>query len=83
MEEKDTIIQKEKIVINPKAMGKDFKKFIKTNSDDYLERLKAEVMKNFKIYFEALNKQVNEEQSNQEKQQKELEDQMNDKKKSK
>ena len=79
MEEKDTIIQKEKIVINPKAMGKDFKKFIKTNSDDYLERLKAEVMKNFKIYYESLNKQIAEEQANQEKQQKELGDQMNEK----
>ena len=81
MEGKDTLIQKEKIEVNPKAMGKDFKKFIKTNSEDYLERLKAEVMNNFKIYYEALNKLVNEEQSNQDKQQKELADQMNDKKK--
>ena len=76
MEEKDLIIEKEKIEVTPKAMGKDFKKFIKTNSEDYLERLKAEVMGNFKIYFEALNKQVNDEQANQEKQQKELDEQM-------
>ena len=81
MEAKDTIIQKEKIEVNPKAMGKDFKKFIKTNSEDYLERLKAEVMNNFKIYYETLNKIVTEEQSNQDKQQKELADQMNDKQK--
>ena len=51
MEEKDLIIEKEKIEVTPKAMGKDFKKFIKTNSDDYLERLKAEILKNFKIYY--------------------------------
>ena len=81
MEEKDIIIQKQKIEVSPKAMGKDFKKFIKTNSDDYLERLKAEIMKNFRIYFEALNQQINEEQSNQEKQQKELDEQMKEKKK--
>ena len=81
MEEKDIIIQKEKIEISPKAMGKDFKKFIKTNSDDYLERLKAEIMKNFRIYFDSLNQQINEEQSNQEKQQKELDEQMKEKKK--
>ena len=81
MEEKDIIIQKEKIEVSPKAMGKDFKKFIKTNSDDYLERLKAEIMKNFRIYFDSLNQQINEEQSNQEKQQKELDDQMKEKKK--
>ena len=81
--EEDVIIQKEKIEISPKAMGKDFKKFIKTNSDDYLERLKAEIMKNFKIYYEALNKQISEEQANQEKQQKELSEQMQGKKKRK
>ena len=79
--EEDVIIQKEKIEISPKAMGKDFKKFIKTNSDDYLERLKAEIMKNLKIYYEALNKQIWDEQSNQEKQQKELSEQMNEKNK--
>ena len=82
MEQNDIIIEKEKIEISPKAMGKDFKKFIKTNSNDYLERLKAEVMKNFKIYYEALNKQISEEQSNQEKLQKELDDQMREKQKS-
>ena len=83
MEEKDeeNIIQKEKIKITPKAMGKEFKKFIKTNSDDYLERLKAEIMKNFKIYYEALNKQISDEQSNQEKQQKDLSEQMKEKNK--
>ena len=83
MEEKDeeNIIQKEKIEITPKAMGKEFKKFIKTNSDDYLERLKAEIMKNFKIYYEALNKQISDEQSNQEKQQKDLSEQMKEKNK--
>jgi len=81
MEEKDTIIEKEKIEITPKAMGKDFKKFIKTNSEDYLERLKAQVMGNFKVYFEALNKQVDEEQANQEKLQKELDEQMREKNK--
>ena len=81
MEAKDIIIQKEKIEVNPKAMGKDFKKFIKTNSEDYLERLKTEVMNSFKLYYEALNKVVNEEQSNQDKQQKELAEQMNDKNK--
>ena len=75
------IIEKEKIEISPKAMGKDFKKFIKTNSEDYLERLKNEINKNFKIYYEALNKQIAEEQANQEKQQKELGDQMNEKNK--
>ena len=80
-QEEDIIIQKEKIEISPKAMGKDFKKFIKTNSEDYLERLKAEVMNNFKIYYEALNKQIADEQANQEKQQKELGDQMNEKNK--
>ena len=80
-QEEEVIIQKEKIEISPKAMGKDFKKFIKTNSEDYLERLKAEVMNNFKIYYEALNKQISEEQANQEKQQKELGDQMNEKNK--
>jgi len=79
MEEKDLIIQKEKIEISPKAMGKDFKKFIKTNSNDYLERLKAEVMGNFKVYFDALNKQIAEEQENQEKQQRELDAQMKEK----
>ena len=77
--DEEIIIEKEKIEISPKAMGKDFKKFIKTNSEDYLERLKNEIMKNFKIYYEALNKQIAEEQANQEKQQKELGDQMNEK----
>ena len=77
----EEIIQKERIEISPKAMGKDFKKFIKKNSEDYLERLKVEIMKNFKIYYEALNKQISEEQANQEKQQKELSDQMNEKNK--
>ena len=76
MDQDEEIIQKEKIEISPKAMGKDFKKFIKTNSNDYLERLKAEVSNNFKIYFEALNKQVSDEQAEQEKLQKELDDQM-------
>ena len=78
-EEEEIKIEKERIEISPKAMGKDFKKFIKTNSDDYLERLKNEIMKNFKIYYESLNKQIAEEQANQEKQQKELGDQMNEK----
>ena len=55
MESEEVIIQKEKIEVSPKMMGKDFKKFIKTNSDDYLERLKAEIFKNFKIYYESLN----------------------------
>ena len=81
MESEDLIIQKEKIEISPKMMGKDFKKFIKTNSEDYLERLKAEVFKNFKIYYESLNRQIAEEQANQEKQQKELSDQMQEKNK--
>ena len=76
MDQDEEIIQKEKIEISPKAMGKDFKKFIKTNSNDYLERLKAEVSNNFKIYFETLNKQVSDEQAEQEKLQKELDDQM-------
>ena len=80
-QEEEIIIEKEKIEVSPKAMGKEFKKFIKTNSEDYLERLKNEVMKNFKIYYEALNKQISEEQANQEKQQKELSDQMNEKNK--
>ena len=81
MDSDDNIIQKEKIEISPKMMGKDFKKFIKTNSDDYLERLKAEIFKNFKIYYESLNKQIAEEQANQEKQQKELAEQMQEKNK--
>jgi hypothetical protein len=81
MEEKEVIIQKEKIEITPKSMGKDFKKFIETNSDDYLARLKSEVILSFKKYYEALNNQVSEEQSNQEKLQKELADQMDEKKK--
>ena len=81
MDSEEIIIQKEKIEISPKMMGKDFKKFIKTNSDDYLERLKAEIFKNFKIYYETLNKQISEEQANQEKQQKELSDQMQEKNK--
>ena len=81
MESEENIIQKEKIEISPKMMGKDFKKFIKTNSDDYLERLKAEIFKNFKIYYESLNKQIAEEQANQEKQQKELGEQMKEKNK--
>ena len=79
MDSEDNIIQKEKIEISPKMLGKDFKKFIKTNSDDYLERLKAEIFKNFKLYYESLNKQIAEEQANQEKQQKELSDQMDQK----
>ena len=77
----EKIIEKEKIEISPKSLGKDFKKFIKTNSDDYLERLKAEIIGNLKIYYEKLNQQVSEEQANQEKQQKELSDQMNEKNK--
>ena len=81
MDSEDNIIQKEKIEISPKMLGKDFKKFIKTNSDDYLERLKAEIFKNFKLYYESLNKQIAEEQANQEKQQKELSDQMEEKNK--
>ncbi len=81
MESEEVIIQKEKIEVSPKMMGKDFKKFIKTNSDDYLERLKAEIFKNFKIYYESLNRQVAEEQANQEKQQKELGEQMQEKNK--
>ena len=81
MDSEENIIQKEKIEISPKMMGKDFKKFIKTNSDDYLERLKAEIFKNFKIYYESLNKQIAEEQANQEKQQKELGEQMQEKNK--
>ena len=82
MDSEEIIIQKEKIEISPKAMGKDFKKFIKTNSEDYLERLKNEIFKNFKIYYESLNKQIAEEQANQEKQQKELAEQMQEKNKS-
>ena len=82
MDSEEIIIQKEKIEISPKAMGKDFKKFIKTNSEDYLERLKSEIFKNFKIYYESLNKQIAEEQANQEKQQKELAAQMQEKNKS-
>ena len=81
MDSEDNIIQKERIEISPKMLGKDFKKFIKTNSDDYLERLKAEIFKNFKLYYESLNKQIAEEQANQEKQQKELSDQMEEKNK--
>ena len=81
MDSEDNIIQKEKVEISAKMMGKEFKKFIKTNSDDYLERLKAEIFKNFKLYYESLNKQIAEEQANQEKQQKELGDQMQEKNK--
>ena len=81
MEENNVIIQKEKIEISPKTMGKDFKKFIQTNSNDYLARLKAEVMLSFKKYYEVLNNKINEEQSNQEKLEKELSEQMNEKKK--
>lgn len=75
-QDEEEIIQKEKIEITPKAMGKEFKKFIKTNSNDYLERLKAEISNNFKIYFEVLNQKVSDEQAEQEKLQKELDDQM-------
>ena len=79
--DEEIIIEKERIEITPKAMGKDFKKFIKNNSEDYLERLKAEINKNLKIYYEVLNKQISEEQSEQEKLQKELDEQMKEKQK--
>ena len=71
-ESEEIIIEKEKIEVTPKIMGKEFKKFIKENSNDYLLRLKEEIFKNFKIYYEYLNNQITEEQNNQEKQQKEL-----------
>ena len=53
-------------------MGKDIKKFIETNNEDYLKRLKEEVLKNFKIYYDSINEQILEEQNNQKKQQKDL-----------
>ena len=70
--EENVVFQKEKVEISAKNMGKDFKKFIKTNSADYLERLKAEVMKNLKVYYELINEQILEEQNNQELQQKNM-----------
>jgi hypothetical protein len=79
--EEEQIIQKEKIEISPKLMGKEFKKFIIENSQDYLARLKSEISKNFKIYYESLNNQVAEEQMNQEKQQNDLSEQMQSKNK--
>ena len=79
--EEEKIIQKEKIEISPKLMGKEFKKFIIENSQDYLARLKSEISKNFKIYYESLNNQVAEEQMNQEKQQNDLSEQMQSKNK--
>jgi NADPH-dependent curcumin reductase CurA len=52
--EKDVTILQAKI-------GGDYKTFIKQNSKDYLERLKVELMKGFKVYFDELNTKVNEE----------------------
>ena len=80
-ESEEMILEKEKIEITPKIMGKGFKKYIKENSNDYLIRLKEEIFKNFKIYYECLNNQITEEQNNQEKQQKELAAQMESKNK--
>ena len=78
-EPENVVFQKEKIEISAKNMGKDFKKFIKSNSEDYLKRLKEEVLKNFKIYYESINEQILEEQNNQEKQQQDLKDQCDNK----
>ena len=67
--EKDVQILQAKI-------GGDYKTFIKQNSKDYLERLKIELMKGFKIYFDELNSKVNEELMNQETQQKNLHEEL-------
>lgn len=74
MEPENIVIQTEKKEVSAKLIGKDFKKFIQTNSNDYLERLKVEVLKGLRVYFDSLNTQFIEEQNNQEKQQKELEE---------
>ena len=82
-ENKDIGFQKEKIEVTAKGMGKEFKKFIKTNSEDYLERLKAEVMKNLKVEYVLINTQIQEEQNNQEEQQKNLKNQCDENEKGK
>ena len=67
--EKDVTILQAKI-------GGDYKTFIKQNSKDYLERLKVELMKGFKVYFDELNTKVNEELMAQETQQKNLHEEL-------
>ena len=67
--EKDVQILQAKI-------GGDYKTFIKQHSKDYLERLKVELMKGFKVYFDELNTKINEELMAQETQQKNLHEEL-------
>ena len=62
------------VEILQKKIGGDYKTFIKTNSNEYLEKLKELISKGMKEYFDELNNKVNEELLVQETQQKGLHD---------
>jgi hypothetical protein len=64
-----------------KQIGGEYKTFIKTNSKDYLEKLKSELMKGFKTYFDDLNTRVTQELQAQETQQKSIHDKIESKEK--
>lgn len=59
-----------------KKIGSEMKVYIKKASGDYLENLKAEVMKGFKSYYDELNTNVQTELNSQETQQKDLHDKL-------
>ena len=60
------------IDILKKQIGGEYKNLIKTSSNEYLTKLKSELMKGFKSFFDELNIKVQQELNAQETQQKEL-----------
>lgn len=62
-------VSEDDIDIKKKALGSQFKSFIKTNSNDYLTRLKEELMKGFKEYYAEIQKKIGDELKKQEDQQ--------------
>lgn len=60
------------IDILKKQIGGEYKNLIKTSSNEYLAKLKSELMKGFKSFFDELNTKVQQELNAQETQQKEL-----------
>lgn len=70
--EKDVDILKRQI-------GGEFKALIKSSSNEYLTKLKSELMKGFKNYFDELNTKIANELQAQETQQKELHDKIEEK----
>ena len=70
--EKDVDILKRQI-------GGEFKSLIKSSSNEYLTKLKSELMKGFKTYFDELNTKIANELQAQETQQKDLHDKISEK----